>query len=289
MAKLERRHPANVAGPWFVDTSCIDCDICRQCAPTMFGDAGGQSIVVEQPISHDETTAAMRAMLACPTASIGTTGPKNDTAGLFPQEIDQDVFFCGFASEKSYGANSFFARRTAGNFLVDSPRFVPQLLRRLEDLGGVHDVLLTHRDDVADAARYASHFGARVWIHEADRKAAPFATDILKGNDPIEIRPGLCAIPVPGHTQGSVMFLLEDRFLFTGDSLCWNRPQGDLMAFREYTWYSWEIQTKSLARLAAFSFEWVLAGHGDRQKRPAAEMRERLVALVERMGRRDGA
>src|SRR3989440_969080 len=39
----------------------------------------------------------------------------------------------------------------------------------------------------------------------------------------------------------------------------------------------------SLARLAAHSFEWVLAGHGDRHQAPAAEMERRLRALVERM------
>jgi glyoxylase-like metal-dependent hydrolase (beta-lactamase superfamily II) len=97
------------------------------------------------------------------------------------------------------------------------------------------------------------------------------------------IRPDLVAIPLPGHTRGSVAFLLESRFLFSGDSLYWSRRRQDLGAFRDACWYSWEAQTESLARLAEHPFEWVLAGHGDRHRAPAAEMETRLRGLVERM------
>jgi glyoxylase-like metal-dependent hydrolase (beta-lactamase superfamily II) len=143
--------------------------------------------------------------------------------------------------------------------------------------------LLTHRDDVADAGRFAAHFGARVWIHETERSAAPFATDLLTGLEARWIRDGMLAIPVPGHTRGSVVYMLEDKYLFTGDSLCWSRERGDLHAFRSACWYSWEELTKSLARLVDYNFEWVLAGHGDRKKLSREEMRQRLLALVKRM------
>jgi hypothetical protein len=29
MARRDERHPENVAGPWYVDTRCIDCDVAR--------------------------------------------------------------------------------------------------------------------------------------------------------------------------------------------------------------------------------------------------------------------
>jgi len=44
MADPARRHPANAPGPWFVDASCINCDVSRQCAPWMFGEADDQAI-----------------------------------------------------------------------------------------------------------------------------------------------------------------------------------------------------------------------------------------------------
>src|SRR6266704_1995138 len=185
--------------------------------------------------------------------------------------------------ESSFGAHSYFVRRAEGNLLVDSPRHVKKLVQKLEDLGGVNDILLSHQDDVADAGRYAKHFNARVWIHQDDSRAAPYATDLLRGGEPAEVREQLLAIPVPGHTKGSVVYLFEETYLFTGDSLAWSREREDLLAFRDACWYSWSEQRRSLAKLADYRFEWVLAGHGGSIRLPAEEMRARLRALVERV------
>jgi glyoxylase-like metal-dependent hydrolase (beta-lactamase superfamily II) len=134
--------------------------------------------------------------------------------------------------------------------------------------------------------QYAAQFGARVWIHEADRHAAPYATSLLRGQEPTTVREGLVALPVPGHTRGSVMYLLEDRYLFTGDSLYWSRERQRLSAFRRQCWYSWEAQAESLARLVdSVRFEWVLAGHGDRHHASHEELRASLASLVEHMRR----
>lgn len=283
MANRARAHPGNVSGPWFVDDTCIDCDACRQLAPSVFSDELEQSIVRNQPRTSDEEIASWRALVACPTASIGTLSRRDvEISTIFPMPIDGDVYYCGYNSESSFGANAFYVARPDGGLLIDSPRYATLLVRRLEELDGVAHILLTHRDDVADADRYAEHFGARVWIHEHDARAAPYATDVIRGRNPTKIIDGVTVIPLPGHTRGSVAFLV-DRYLFTGDSLAWDRETEDLTAFRDACWYSWEEQTESLARLADHSFEWVLAGHGDRRRLPAAEMRLRLLGLVARM------
>ena len=277
--------PGNVAGGWFVDTRCIDCDACRQLAPGSFVRRGGQSVVGAQPTGDD--TDAWRASLTCPTQSIGTRPHRPAPDGLLPLEIEDDVWFCGFNSADSYGASSYFVARAGGNVLVDSPRFTRRLAGPLADRGGVDHVLLTHQDDVADADRWADHFGARVWIHEDDARAAPYATDIITGADAAHatrVTDGLVAVPVPGHTRGSVAFVLEERFLFSGDSLAWDDGAGDLTAFHDVCWYSWPAQAASLARLAeAHRFAWVLPGHGARGHRPADEMHARLAALARRM------
>jgi hypothetical protein len=56
--------------------------------------------------------------------------------------------------------------------MVDSPRWNPLLAQRLQELGGVSWIFLTHRDDVGDHERWAAHFGARRIIHasEANRR-----------------------------------------------------------------------------------------------------------------------
>ncbi len=283
MADPKRRLEANAPGSWFVDDSCIDCDACRQIAPRVFTARGGHAVVVRQP--EGDRRDAFRALVACPVGAIGNAESGTLPGKLFPQLLDDGVFYAGYNSRDSYGANSFLVEREEGNLLIDSPRWSKLLVREIEKRGGLADILLTHQDDVADADRYQTHFRARVWIHEADRRAAPYASDLLEGEEPREIRPGLLAIPVPGHTRGSVMYLLEDKFLFTGDSLYWSRKKSALTASRSYCWYSWEKQMESLARLTDFRFEWVLAGHGDRVRLPHHQARESLLALTRQFSR----
>ena len=196
------------------------------------------------------------------------------------------MFDLGYCSQDSFGASAWLAVRSAGNALIDSPRFTEALAGPIADMGGIDHILLTHRDDVADAQRWATRFGARVWIHTDDQVAAPFATDILYGAGETEIQPGLLAVPTPGHTAGSVVFLLDGRFLFTGDSLAWSHERRDLTAFRRACWYSWPAQIESLADLAArYRFEWVLPGHGARTYGDAEDLHRRLCGLVARMRR----
>src|ERR1700729_456556 len=182
MARTHLRHPANGAGDWFVDTRCIDCGTCREIAPELFADAGGYSFVSEQPeAGHD--LGAWLAAQACPTSSIGTMSRQPRPGRLYPREIEpgSGVWDLGYCSEDSFGASSWFAVRGEGNVMVDSPRFTEALAAPIAAMGGIAHVVLTHRDDVADAARWADRFGARMWIHRDDRNAAPAATDLIEG------------------------------------------------------------------------------------------------------------
>ena len=289
MARTDLRHPANAAGDWFVDTRCIDCGTCREIAPDLFGDAGGYSFVTAQPDGGGDIDAWLAAQ-ACPTSSIGTLSRRARPGRLYPREIESGsgVWDLGYCSEDSFGASAWLAVRPAGNVLVDSPRFTEALAAPIASMGGIAHVVLTHRDDVADAARWAERFGARTWIHHDDRSAAPAATDLIEGLGDTVIGPGLVAIPVPGHTKGSVLFLLDERYLFTGDSLAWSHDRHELTAFRGACWHSWSAQTESLARLAgsAHRFAWVLPGHGARVAGDPDALHRDLVALVGRMGRR---
>lgn len=285
MARVDLRNDANVDGDWFVDTRCIDCGTCRDIAPALFRAQGATSVVARPPEAAEEVDAWLAAQ-ACPTNSIGTVSRQARPGRLYPREIEagSGVFDLGYCSEDSFGASAWFVERPAGNVMVDSPRYTGALTGALAERGGVDHVVLTHRDDVADAGRYAEHFGARVWIHEEDRSAAPNASDILRGVDDTTIQAGLTAVPVPGHTRGSVVFLLDGQYLFSGDSLAWSHARQDLVAFRDACWYSWAAQADSLERLAGdHRFAWILPGHGARVRADADDLNRRLLALVERM------
>ena len=202
MARLDQRDARNAAGPWFVDTRCIDCGTCRELVPTLFGAVGDQSVVTAQPEGPGAERAAWLAAEACPTSSIGRTPRTARPPGLYPLHVDGGVHDLGHTSEDSFGATSYLVVRTAGNLMVDSPRFTRSLTAALDEVGGLAHVLLTHRDDVADAGRWADRYGARVWIHEADLRAAPFATDVLRGEETTVVAPGVVALPVPGTPAG---------------------------------------------------------------------------------------
>jgi glyoxylase-like metal-dependent hydrolase (beta-lactamase superfamily II) len=105
----------------------------------------------------------------------------------------------------------------------------------------------------------------------------------LAGREPVRIADDLLAIPVPGHTEGSVVYLYDQRYLFTGDSLAWSFERNDLAAFRDVCWWSWTEQRRSLRRLLDYRFEGVFAGHGGSMVLPADEMHARLTTLVERL------
>jgi hypothetical protein len=122
---------------------------------------------------------------------------------VFPEVMTENVYRLGYNATHSYGAHSFLIRRKTGNAMVDAPRWTRAVAAQIEAWGGLAEILLTHRDDIADAERYAKAFGARVWIHQADRAAARFASNILKGREPFEIAPDLIAIPVPGTPRAA--------------------------------------------------------------------------------------
>src|SRR5713226_9663986 len=104
MADLKKKLSTNVEGDFFVDTTCINCDTCRQLAPKSFADQGEYSFVFAQPQTDGDVRAATRALLCCPTGSIGTR-QKNDAKTVMedlPSSIEDEVYYCGFNSPKSY-------------------------------------------------------------------------------------------------------------------------------------------------------------------------------------------
>lgn len=286
MADVKKRLPENVAGEFFVDSTCIDCDACRQLAPEVFQDTGEYSSVYHQPQNAQEERNALRALLACPTGSIGTlhTNAAKTVMSDFPLALEDDVYYCGFNSPKSYGGNSYFIRHPEGNWLIDSPKFLPYLVKRFDALGGIRYIFLTHEDDVADAAQYANTFQSQRIIHRAELAAQPDAEIVVEGDESVSIHPEFLVIPTPGHTRGHCVLLYRNRFLFTGDHLSWSRYQQRLSAWKDYCWYSWEEQKRSLAKLQAYSFAWILPGHGQRIALSPDEMQQALAELVHRIG-----
>jgi glyoxylase-like metal-dependent hydrolase (beta-lactamase superfamily II)/ferredoxin len=294
VAQLEKRLPQNVPGEFYVDSSCIDCDTCRFVAPSVFArsDDSGQSFVQRQPGNGDDeqNLRALMALVACPTASIATVSPSDarTAASRFPEPVADDVYYCGYSSAASFGASSYLVRRAsgnAGNALIDSPRAAGPLLRRIDELGGVSRMLLSHRDDIADHAKFRRRYGCERVIHKDEVSSSTADIEVqLEISEPLQLDDDFLVIPVPGHTKGSVAYLYREKYLFSGDHLWWSPNVNGLHASPRVCWYDWDLQIASMERLLEFECEWVLPGHGRRyQAASAAAMRGEIERVVARM------
>lgn len=76
MADKTNKVALNVPGKWYVDTSCIDCDVCRTTAPNNFkaNEDEGYSYVYKQPETPEEEAQCQEAKASCPVEAIGDDG-----------------------------------------------------------------------------------------------------------------------------------------------------------------------------------------------------------------------
>lgn len=288
MAHLTNRRSQNVTGDFYVDSSCIDCDTCRWMSPEIFSREGSQSIVFHQPLNETERLHAMQALLACPTGSIGTVEKPTDikvAQESFPILVAENVYHCGYHAENSFGAASYLIQRPEGNVLVDSPRFTPPLVKRIEAMGGVKYLYLTHRDDVADHQKFRDHFKCDRILHRDEINPGTESVEIqLTGTNPFQLDSELLIIPVPGHTKGHTVLLYKNQFLFSGDHLAWSAKLNHLVGFRDVCWYSWDELKRSMQKLSEYDFEWVLPGHGRRYHADVETMHQAMQTCLNWMG-----
>lgn len=76
MANKNDKCEKNVPGRFYVDKSCIDCDLCRDIAPDFFArdNDTARSKIIKQPISEEEVDECIEAMDSCPVGAIGDDG-----------------------------------------------------------------------------------------------------------------------------------------------------------------------------------------------------------------------
>ena len=95
MAAKEDKYEDNVAGKFYVDTECIDCNLCRELAPENFTNPPKgiianchsvpflslkDNILGPNPILKTETSILLRrATMKCPNSCTNITMPKANT------------------------------------------------------------------------------------------------------------------------------------------------------------------------------------------------------------------
>lgn len=76
MADKDDKNEGNAPGKYYVDSNCIDCDLCRETAPEIFArnEDEGFSYVVRQPQNDEEIELCNEALEGCPVEAIGDDG-----------------------------------------------------------------------------------------------------------------------------------------------------------------------------------------------------------------------
>jgi ferredoxin len=94
MSELKNKYPRNVAGKFYVDNQCIDCDCCRELASKNFSRVDDEAydeayyFVCKQPENEQEERDCRMALDACPVEAIGidTSFVNTPTETTWPDE-----------------------------------------------------------------------------------------------------------------------------------------------------------------------------------------------------------
>ena len=172
----------------------------------------------------------------------------------------------GIYAVKDKHVNLFLVKGRDGYITIDAGDNAEQItreLRRLKiDEEQVKAVFLTHtdRDHVAALGLFGK---AKVYISRDEeqmingktprffslfKNSLPFKYELLDDGQVIDIAGvKIKGIMTPGHTPGSMCYLVNDRFLFTGDSMSLRDGRAGL--FNEFFNMDSETQKKSLHKL----------------------------------------
>lgn len=214
-------------------------------------------------------------------------GELQDAEADFPlPTVRPDIFHLGFHSEHSFGASSWFVKRKNGNIMFDSPRFNPGLAKRIKELGGARYMVLSHRDDVRDHAKWAAVLGCTRVIHETECNE-PQGTDAcetkLTGEGPWKLDDNdddVTLIFTPGHTVGCISMLHHpSETLLAGDLLLWELRLERLSIAPTFNWDSIPKQLDSVKGLLQHRWLHILPGHGRQYHFKDEE--DRLTAINE--------
>ena len=285
MAKLSDKNSNSIKGNFFVDNRCIGCMSCESFDSDTFVLKNGKAYVYAQPNSQGFENAAI-ALLSCPVNAIGVQINKEEIRKAkkkLPLKLHEDLYFCSYNSEKTFGSNSYLLKTTNGNILIDSPKYVKPLLEKLEALGGIKYIYLTHKDDIGEYLKFKEYFNAEVIFHENDFNVSIKTADIiLSGQEDYILNKNVKIIQVPGHTKGHTVLLYKDKYLFTGDHLAYKTKYEHLYMFKNHCWYDWKKQIASLNKLLNYRFSHLYAGHGANFVTTHEKMKDKIKECLER-------
>jgi glyoxylase-like metal-dependent hydrolase (beta-lactamase superfamily II) len=180
-------------------------------------------------------------------------------------------------------------------------KYIQQIDRRPEDLS---TILMTHShpDHTSGALNIVRRTGARIAAHSLDTRnhsvqgvsfgymgvfnglnvPVPFlqrtpVDQVMEEGEVLPVLGGIRVVHTPGHTPGSVCYLLEDRgVMFSGDTIFSDGRR--VSRSIPFPGYNGLLYRQSLEKLACMQFDTLCGGHGLPLVGNASDMLRELLA-----------
>lgn len=72
MADATDKYESNVPGRYYVDRTCVHCELCHEIAPEHFTQTHREGFVHRQPVNASEESLCRSALENCPVNAIGS-------------------------------------------------------------------------------------------------------------------------------------------------------------------------------------------------------------------------
>jgi hypothetical protein len=124
------------------------------------------------------------------------------------EEEASDLWGLGLEPQVGIGQRALLVRTPEGNVLWDCvPLLHPETVARLEELGGVRAVAVSHPHFYTGAALFAEAFGADVFLHAADRSFVTHPCERIQhwDGDRHALFGGITLVRAGGHFPGGTV------------------------------------------------------------------------------------
>ncbi|ARU60321.1 hypothetical protein CBW65_04025 [Tumebacillus avium] len=123
------------------------------------------------------------------------------------------------------GCLSYMVMSDGEAVIVDPGRHVNEYLSYAQEIGvkikGIMDTHL-HADHISGGVQLAEQTGAAYYISENEMKGATLSYEALEDHQHIQVGRvdvQVLSVPTPGHTPGSTSFLVNGKYLLSGDTI----------------------------------------------------------------------
>lgn len=171
------------------------------------------------------------------TDSIKPPRPVLDTILAFPPNRD------------TLGGVAYFIQESSGNILIDCPAWDESNQKFLQDAGGIHCLVLTHRGGKGRVSEIQQAFACQIVVQEQEAYLLP-NMQLTSFHHDFVLSPHTRILWTPGHSPGSacVYYDRHGGVLFTGRHLLPNQ-QGEPAPLRIAKTFHWPRQLQSVAKL----------------------------------------